>query len=417
MITPSFALTATERVLPRLALDFTTASLDPRVTFTRTGNTATVTNSSGYVVGINANLPRFDYDPITLACKGLLIEEQRTNLALYSSDFTNGVYSLVNVTLSANSVIAPDNTQTADTLTQNTATGNHNLLYGLVVGSSAAGAYSLSMYVKPNGTRYIQAQLTDNATGSFGTASIYDLQTGTVTSGVGTITNVGNGWFRITTTGTKVNTAVDCGIQLFMRNSTNTSNSFTGDGTSGVHIWGAQLEVGAFSTSYIPTVASTVLRNADIATMTGTNFTSWFNQPQGSFMARFAGAVKTSTWAFQMDSGGGNFTNRIACSPGTNNNLIISNAANVNQCTLGDYTGVDNVFVNITGSYNTDNFATSYNGTSAILDNSGTPSLPTAMIIGARNTASPTGFLNSWIQKFYYWPQQLTNAEVQAFSK
>jgi hypothetical protein len=71
VITPSFGITATERVLPKLALDFTTASLDPRVTFTRTGNTATVTNSSGNVVGINADLPRFDYNPVTLACKGL----------------------------------------------------------------------------------------------------------------------------------------------------------------------------------------------------------------------------------------------------------------------------------------------------------------------------------------------------------
>jgi hypothetical protein len=84
MITASFGLTATERVLPRLALDFTTATLDARVTFTRTGDTATVTNSSGVIVGINANLPRFDYDPTTLACKGLLIEDPRTNLLLNS---------------------------------------------------------------------------------------------------------------------------------------------------------------------------------------------------------------------------------------------------------------------------------------------------------------------------------------------
>jgi hypothetical protein len=70
MITPSFAISATERVLPRMALDFTTASLDSRVTFTRTGNTAAVTNSSGYVVPINADLPRFDFDPIALTCKG-----------------------------------------------------------------------------------------------------------------------------------------------------------------------------------------------------------------------------------------------------------------------------------------------------------------------------------------------------------
>jgi hypothetical protein len=61
MITPSFGLTATERVLPKLALDFTTASLDARITFTRAGNTATRINTSGYVELINADLPRFDF--------------------------------------------------------------------------------------------------------------------------------------------------------------------------------------------------------------------------------------------------------------------------------------------------------------------------------------------------------------------
>jgi len=84
MISPSFSLTATERVLPRMALDFTTALLDPRITFTRTGNTATVVNSSGVIAAINADLPRFDFDPTTLVCKGLLIEETRTNLLLNS---------------------------------------------------------------------------------------------------------------------------------------------------------------------------------------------------------------------------------------------------------------------------------------------------------------------------------------------
>ena len=84
MITPAYSITATERVLPRLALDFTTAQLDPRITFTRAGNTATVTDASGVIVAVNADLPRFDYDPITLACKGLLMETSRTNLLLNS---------------------------------------------------------------------------------------------------------------------------------------------------------------------------------------------------------------------------------------------------------------------------------------------------------------------------------------------
>lgn len=87
MITPSFGLTATERVLPRLALDFTTASLDSRITFTRTtgaSNPATYIDSFGVITAATNNQPRFDYDPVTLVCKGLLIEESRTNSLLNS---------------------------------------------------------------------------------------------------------------------------------------------------------------------------------------------------------------------------------------------------------------------------------------------------------------------------------------------
>ena len=89
MITPAYAPTATERVLPRMALDFTTGVLDSRVTVARSLNTATRVNSSGLIEIVNANLPRFDYDPVTLAAKGLLIEELRTNLLVYSEQLIN----------------------------------------------------------------------------------------------------------------------------------------------------------------------------------------------------------------------------------------------------------------------------------------------------------------------------------------
>jgi hypothetical protein len=125
MITPAYALTATERVLPRLALDFTTGSLDPRVTVTRALDTATRVNSSGFIEGINANLPRFDYDPVTLAPKGLLIEEARTNILLYSNDFrdtaTAGstrpwVYD--NTTITTGAAVSPDGTQNASKIVE-----------------------------------------------------------------------------------------------------------------------------------------------------------------------------------------------------------------------------------------------------------------------------------------------------------
>ena len=77
-------------ITPSFALNFTTGVLDSRVTLTRALNTATRVNSSGVIETVNANLPRFDYDPVTLVPKGLLIEEQRTNLGVYSGTGRDG---------------------------------------------------------------------------------------------------------------------------------------------------------------------------------------------------------------------------------------------------------------------------------------------------------------------------------------
>jgi hypothetical protein len=99
MITPAYGLTATERVLPSLAFNFTTGSVDPRITCVRAGD-STRTNSSGVIELVPANTSRIDYDPVTLACKGLLIEPGRTNSFLNSLiDGTN----LSTQTLSLNS--------------------------------------------------------------------------------------------------------------------------------------------------------------------------------------------------------------------------------------------------------------------------------------------------------------------------
>lgn len=84
MLTPGYSLTASERVLPSMALDFTAAVTDARVDTARANNTATRINPSGAIEIVNANLPRYDFDPVTLVCKGQLIEVGRTNLLLNS---------------------------------------------------------------------------------------------------------------------------------------------------------------------------------------------------------------------------------------------------------------------------------------------------------------------------------------------
>ena len=333
MITPSFGLTATERVLPRLALDFTTAALDPRVTFTRSGNTATVINSSGVIVAINANLPRFDFNPTTLVCRGLLIEETRTNALVNSLiDGTDLATQLVTVT---------------------------------------AAARTLSFY---------------------GTGTV-------VLSGAHSATVVGTGAYPIRTTLTFTPSA---GVL-----------TLTVTGT----VQFAQLEAGAFATSFIPTAATSVIRNADVATMTSTNFSDWYNATEGTFS--FEGSIFVSQGATTIDF--------LQASNGVSNSFSIdlamfdlpapffgvSNATSQASLDLGTLT-LNSIF-KMTGTYKLDSFAGSINGGAAVTDNLGT--IPTGIVqLGIGNRLSGQ-YMNGHARKVSFWPQRLTNAEVQAFSK
>jgi hypothetical protein len=423
MITPSFFLTATERVLPRLALDFTTASLDSRVTFTRTGNTATVTNSSGLVSTINADLPRFDYDPISLVCKGLLIEEQRTNLFTYSSEFDNAAWEKNNTTITPNTIVAPDGTLTADAIVETTTSNTfHNIRQSVSV--SSGQVITFSFYAKESTRRYAWFGVF-STTGAYGAGtrfrdSTIDLQTGLETgTTAGTLTytfsssSVGNGWYRYVIVMQATTGSGTVFGSIGPAESSSSYASYTGAVDKNIYAWGTQFEVGSFATSYIPTVASTVTRNADIATMTGTNFSDWFNAPEGAFMAQF---WSIGTGGFVIQAGtANNFNSRITIGVSPNN-FIVSNSGGANQAALGN-TSLIGAVAKICGTYKVDSFAASLNGATTLTDTSGVVAAPDSLALGYRNTSSPNGFFSGWLQKVNFWPQRLTNNEVQAFSK
>jgi hypothetical protein len=112
-------------VRPSLNLDFANSqSVDPRITFTR-ASTATRVNANGLIEVVASNSPRIDFDPATQVCKGLLIEEQRTNLLTYSENFDNAAWGKQSVTVNANAAIAPDGTLTADKLIESTTNAVH----------------------------------------------------------------------------------------------------------------------------------------------------------------------------------------------------------------------------------------------------------------------------------------------------
>jgi hypothetical protein len=420
MITPSFGLTATERVLPRLALDFTIASLDPRVTFTRSGDTATVTNSSGYVVPINADLPRFDYNPTTLVCKGLLIEESRINLFLYSEDFSQATWAKNNATISSDSTNSPANTLTADTLIEDTATSAH---YTEQFVTFATGAISYSVYLKASTRTKVRLQISDLAI-----SVVYvdaDLSAGTVSSPVpgaswtnasASIQPAANGFYRVTLTATASAGALKAPAIFLLDNSGNVS--YTGDGTSGLFIWGAQVEAGAFATSYIPTTTTSLTRNADVATMTGTNFSDWFNASEGSLAIETTASANSAT-VYVCISDGTQTTNSFYFDndSGSIRNITFSGSAPVSVLNLSSI-GTVGATVKLVGAYKLNSYAASKNAATPVTGGSGAvPVAPNELRIGSSPFDLPPTYVSGHVKKVFYWPQRLINAEVQAFSK
>jgi len=404
MITPAFSLTATERVLPRMALDFTTASLDSRVTFTRTGNTATVTNSSGYVVPINADLPRFDYDPVALTCKGLLIEELRTNLISYSEELDNVVWNPNNApTIVANDGTSPGNTVTADSFLASGALSGVYRAFTVVSGLP----HTFSIYLKyvSGGTG---ARVGCDANPANGYIDV-NTQTGAITAVGASVTssstqNVGNGWFRVT--GTYTTTTVATILILYGMAAT---NKFLA--------WGFQLEAGAFATSYIPTVASQVTRTADTATMTGTNFSSWYNASEGAFVASAVIARQAtigSTAIFSAnDTTATNFINCFYRGSGALGvTMTAASVSQLDQTPLG--VTVANTIVNIGMAYKVSNTVSYANGT--VQTSTAALAIPT--ITQLQIGVSFVGvYLNGYVKNLKFYKQRILNAEGQAFSK
>jgi hypothetical protein len=233
------------------------------------------------------NRPRVDFS--LPGCPNLLLEPQRTNLLTYSEDFSNASWSKQDITVNSNFGISPDGTLNADKLTEGTGTAQHRISNIKTITSGVP--YSVSCYVKRDiGTRDF-AIISINS----GSRVYFNLTNGTVGTenlGVGTIEDVGNGWYKCSATGTS--TATSNTLYLAATNGNQSgSETYTGDGVSSLLIYGAQLESGAYSTSYIPTTSASVTRNADVASKTG--ISSLINSEEGVLYAEIKGFISFDT--------------------------------------------------------------------------------------------------------------------------
>lgn len=412
MITPSYSATATERVLPRMALDFTTASLDGRVTITRALNTATAVNASGYVATVNANLPRFDYDPTTLACKGLLIEESRSNVCIQSADIDNVAWSRAGVGVVGDTVTSPAGTTTGNTVTCSAGSSVHRVISTAGTVTSGTSA-THSVFVKAGTHSFFQIH--DGSTGTF--YANFNLTTGTVTAvnpvNGATITPYGNGWYKCTLTLTAGATTSIGAITIIPDGTSLRNPTWTAAGTESIYAWGYQIEVGAFATSYIPTTTTSLTRNADVVSMTGTNFSSWYNASEGTFVARAASLTTSAATRSLFDVRSATTIRMSLANFGTAASFAVVDTTT--QASLEGTTAVaENTFFQIAGGYKANDFGCAANGGAAVTDTSGTvPAASIAWIGGVNGTS----VRNGWVSNIWYYPQKLTSAEISAFSK
>jgi hypothetical protein len=277
------------------------------------------------------------------------------------------------------------------------------------------------MYVRANGRSIVQ--IACGATGSVYTAE-YDLSAVTTTNrsgtGTATITPVGGGWYRITATAAA--TATGSGFFQFSLCSAANTTTYLGDITKGAYIYGAQLEAGAFATSYIPTDAATVTRNADVASVATSQFPYSATEGTVVFNGDFVGVGSVVPGLFTLSDGTpANFPTASWVAGWTSASVtsLGRRASNVSATTI---TSSQTLTANIPFKAGA---AFAVNGTDALTVNGGTVETQAGVTsaytndilrLGTFVAGGNPGNLNGHIRQITYIPRRLTNAELIARS-
>jgi len=399
------------------------ANIGPLPTFTNLTTTArTFVGSDGLIKTAATNVPRIDFDPVTRLCRGLLIEEQRTNLVSRSEDITTAPWSTGATGASANQTTSPDGTVTADSLSETTTNTQHYILNLASVTSGTV--YTASIFLKKGiGSTAPDWIALGFISAGFGTArAAFNLQTGVFgnTTGITSTSSVQfpNGWWRISVTATATATTSSGGILINFTQNNNTSSSipgYLGQTTSDVFVWGAQFEAGAFATSYIPTTTGSLVRSADVCSITGAAFTGFYNQTEGTLV--FIGSKQAlqapGPFPTYTQVSGGTSAERYAmrCNGSGETMFVIDNS--ITQASFSTTVQPANTRFVLSSRYKLNDFAFSLNGAAPLVQSSGT--LPTVDRIDIGNGAA-SNFMGGWVYAIQYYNVIKTNAQLQALS-
>jgi hypothetical protein len=379
--------------------------------------TQAITNYSPTLQTALDNVARFDHNPVTGESLGLFVEEQRTNLLLRSEEFSNASWTKTASSITANIIVAPDGTLTADKVVEDTTASTTHLVISTATAVTTGTVYTGSVYLKAAERGFALVVFGVGASQAIpGPAGVsVNLSSGAVAAVVGSVTSftstpVGNGWYRVTVTASATSTASTNFSVYLSTDGVWANRSFTGDGYSGLYLWGAQLEAGAFATSYIPTVASQVTRSADAASMTGANFSSWYNQAEGTVYSEFRPiGITTANRLFSIDDGTSSIQSRALTSA-----TWEINASTTPTVSIFDlYTS--GVLNKMALGMKFNDYGCVFNATPEVADTSA------GVLVGANRLSigchlASAGQLNGHIKKLSYYPLRLPAAQLQALT-
>lgn len=358
--------------------------------------------------------PRLDYDSSTLAAKGLLVEEQRTNLFLYSEDFANAAWTKSAATISSGSTESPDGTVDASKIVESATLGTHFILQSRT--STASAAHTTTLFVKAAERSIIRLQLDDgSANGAFctynltGTPVLTTSVFGTGSAASASATLIANGWYRCSLSCIPATTGTTVRLVAYLGNNSGVFN-YTGDGTSGLNIWGAQIEAGSFATSYIPTTSATVTRSADVAQVSTQAFP--YSASEGTLVvaADFIGQSSGVTHIAALSDGlPTNFMTIRRPSTGEAN--LVVNDGGSSQVNITGQAIVNNVVFKNSAAYKLNDYAFAGNGLLLGTDTSAT--VPISSVLSLGNIANVLT-VSGHIRQITYIPRRLTNAELQS---
>ena len=378
------------------------------ITFTR-ASSGTYVDGNGIIQSATTNTPRFDHDPATGESLGLLIEEARTNELLYSQEFDNNWWLKANSVITANAATSPAGDTTAEQLTPN-AVNNTFSVYKRISFTSG-NTYTQSIFAKANTYSVIGLEEHTNSGGAKVTS--FDLSNGTVgvvnAAHTASIKDFGNGWYRCSITYSCTETADDFVAVRILETINTGSASWTADGTSNLYLYGFQLEQGSFPTSYIPTSGSTVTRAADVAEITGTNFSSFYNQSEGTVFVEAKASGASAVVGF--DDGTTAERWRVGYA-GSNNSSIVVVDGGVVQTNINTSSNSTpyNQFHKLAGAIAANNLSFAHNGT---LSSDSSVSVPVVNALSLGTSIDVSGHINGHIKRLAYFPTRLPDATLQ----